>query len=88
MVARFAISSSVLVRLWTGMCVPVVLYFWKDQLTRLLCMHRSREAFTMDDKLSAAVQEAFVTMHEKDLIYRDNRLVNWYAWCICSSQLA
>jgi valyl-tRNA synthetase len=31
----------------------------------------------MDDKLSAAVLEAFLRMHDKGLIYRDNRLVNW-----------
>jgi valyl-tRNA synthetase len=37
----------------------------------------SREAFTMDDKLSVAVREAFVRLHEQGLIYRDNRLVNW-----------
>lgn len=37
----------------------------------------SREAFTMDDKLSKAVLEAFVTFHEDGLIYRDTRLINW-----------
>jgi len=37
----------------------------------------TREAFTMDDKLSVAVKEAFVRLHEQGLIYRDNRLVNW-----------
>ncbi|XRB00211.1 valyl-tRNA synthetase [Pycnococcus provasolii] len=37
----------------------------------------SREAFTMDDKLSEAVKEAFVRMHDEGCIYRDNRLVNW-----------
>jgi hypothetical protein len=31
----------------------------------------------MDEKLSHAVNEAFVQMHSKGLIYRDNRLVNW-----------
>ena len=31
----------------------------------------------MDEKLSKAVKEAFVKMHEDGLIYRDNRLVNW-----------
>lgn len=36
-----------------------------------------RSVFTMDDKLSAAVLEAFLRMHDKGLIYRDNRLVNW-----------
>ena len=37
----------------------------------------SRLAFTMDDKLSAAVLEAFLRLHKEGLIYRDNRLVNW-----------
>ena len=37
----------------------------------------SREYFTMDDKLSQAVTEAFVTLHQQGLIYRGKRLVNW-----------
>ncbi|KAI9812446.1 MAG: hypothetical protein M1827_004677 [Pycnora praestabilis] len=37
----------------------------------------SREAFTMDENLSAAVTETFVRLHEEGLIYRANRLVNW-----------
>ncbi len=37
----------------------------------------SRERFTMDDGMSAAVQEAFVRLHEDGLIYRGKRLVNW-----------
>jgi len=36
-----------------------------------------RQVFTMDDKRSAAVKEAFVRLHKEGLIYRDNRLVNW-----------
>ncbi|MFC0410477.1 valine--tRNA ligase [Roseomonas elaeocarpi] len=36
-----------------------------------------RERFTMDEGLSAAVREVFVTLHEQGLIYRDKRLVNW-----------
>ena len=35
------------------------------------------ERFTMDDGLSAAVQEVFVKLYEEDLIYRGKRLVNW-----------
>ena len=31
----------------------------------------------MDDGLSAAVLEVFVTLHRQGLIYRDRRLVNW-----------
>lgn len=37
----------------------------------------SREAFTMDENLSAAVSETFVQLHEEGIIYRANRLVNW-----------
>lgn len=37
----------------------------------------SREAFTMDKNLSAAVAENFVQLHEEGIIYRANRLVNW-----------
>ena len=36
-----------------------------------------RERFTMDDGLSEAVREVFVTLHKQGLIYRDRRLVNW-----------
>lgn len=37
----------------------------------------SRERFTLDEGLNKAVVEAFVRLYEKNLIYRDNRLVNW-----------
>jgi valyl-tRNA synthetase len=38
----------------------------------------SRERFTLDDGLSAAVRKVFVTLHKQGLIYRDKRLVNWH----------
>ena len=37
----------------------------------------SRERFTMDEGLSAAVLETFVRLYEDGLIYRGKRLVNW-----------
>ena len=37
----------------------------------------SREYFTMDPKMSAAVVEVFITLYEQGLIYRGKRLVNW-----------
>jgi len=37
----------------------------------------SRERFTMDPGLSAAVIETFVRLYEDGLIYRGKRLVNW-----------
>ena len=36
-----------------------------------------RAVFTMDPKMSKAVTEAFVRLHEDGTIYRSNRLVNW-----------
>ena len=36
-----------------------------------------RERFTLDEGLSHAVREAFVTLYEKGLIYRGPRLINW-----------
>jgi valyl-tRNA synthetase len=37
----------------------------------------SRERFTMDEGLSAAVLKVFVALHRQGLIYRAKRLVNW-----------
>ncbi|MFT5659050.1 MAG: valyl-tRNA synthetase [Gammaproteobacteria bacterium] len=37
----------------------------------------SRERFTMDEGLSAAVQKVFIQLHDENLIYRGKRLVNW-----------
>ncbi|KAG9472146.1 hypothetical protein GDO78_021153 [Eleutherodactylus coqui] len=36
-----------------------------------------RACFTMEPKLSMAVQEAFIRLHEAGTIYRSKRLVNW-----------
>ncbi|WLS08363.1 valine--tRNA ligase [Shinella sumterensis] len=37
----------------------------------------SRERFTMDEGLSEAVREVFVSLYKEGLIYRGKRLVNW-----------
>src|SRR5271170_3091929 len=37
----------------------------------------SRDRFTLDPDLSAAVTEVFVRLHAEGLIYRGKRLVNW-----------
>lgn len=37
----------------------------------------SRERFTMDEGLSEAVLEVFVSLYKDGLIYKDKRLVNW-----------
>jgi valyl-tRNA synthetase len=59
---------------------------WKDesggmifnQLKRLgASADWSRERFTMDEGLSEAVLEVFVTLYRQGLIYKDKRLVNW-----------
>jgi len=40
-----------------------------------------RERFTMDEGLSRAVREVFVSLYEKGLIYRGRRLINWCPRC-------
>lgn len=37
----------------------------------------SREQFTLNEHMSAAVIEAFVRLHEKGVIFRGQRMVNW-----------
>ena len=41
----------------------------------------NRERFTMDEGLSKAVREVFVTLFERDLLYKGNYLVNWCTSC-------
>jgi valyl-tRNA synthetase len=41
----------------------------------------SKERFTMDEGCNVAVKEVFVRLHEKGLIYRGNRLINWCPDC-------
>ena len=40
-----------------------------------------RERFTYDEGLSAAVRDVFVTLYERGLMYRGQRLVNWCPRC-------
>ncbi len=42
----------------------------------------SREYFTMDERMSRAVREAFVRLHEEGLIYRGKYIVNWCPRCV------
>lgn len=37
----------------------------------------SRERFTLDEGLSEAVKKVFVTLYEKDLLYRGEYIINW-----------
>jgi valyl-tRNA synthetase len=41
----------------------------------------TRERFTLDEGLSKSVNEAFVTLYERGLIYRGLRTVNWCPKC-------
>jgi valyl-tRNA synthetase len=49
-----------------------------EQLRRLgASCDWSRERFTLDEGLSAAVRKVFVQLYKQNLLYRDKRLVNW-----------
>ncbi|KAJ3174705.1 hypothetical protein HDU87_006954 [Geranomyces variabilis] len=59
---------------------------WKDQYASTIygqlkrvgsSMDWSRVRFTLDPPMVAAVNEAFVRLHDEGIIYRENRLVNW-----------
>jgi valyl-tRNA synthetase len=41
----------------------------------------SRERFTLDEGLSRAVRETFVTLYERGLVYKGKYLVNWCTSC-------
>ncbi|XP_070501915.1 valine--tRNA ligase [Chironomus tepperi] len=50
----------------------------KDDLKKLgTTFNWNKEYFTLDPNLSNAVNEAFIRLFEKNLIYRDNSLINW-----------
>ncbi|KAK9812933.1 hypothetical protein WJX72_005989 [[Myrmecia] bisecta] len=52
--------------------------FITQQLRRLgASCDWSRERFTLDTQLSGAVQEAFLRLHQKGLVYRGSYMVNW-----------
>ncbi len=54
----------------------------KSQLEKLGCScDWNHERFTMDEGLSRAVREAFVTLYERGLIYKGNYLVNYCPHC-------
>ncbi len=53
-----------------------------DQMKRLgASVDWSHEYFTMDERLSVAVKEAFVRLYEQGLIYRGAYIVNWCPRC-------
>ena len=50
----------------------------RQQWSKLgLGLDYSRERFTLDEGLSKAVREVFVSLYKKDLIYRGERIINW-----------
>ena len=59
----------------------LLLFFISLLIFLLFYVERSldwtREAFTMDEKLSRAVVHSFVKLHQDGLIFRAERLVNW-----------
>ncbi|MDD3422430.1 MAG: valine--tRNA ligase [Bacilli bacterium] len=59
---------------------------WKDEYADTihqqwakegLCLDYSKERFTLDEGLSDAVKEVFITLYNKGLIYRGKRIINW-----------
>ncbi|CAK8697970.1 unnamed protein product [Clavelina lepadiformis] len=49
-----------------------------NQLERLgASLDWGRQVFTLDEKYTHAVEEAFIRLHREGLIYRDERCVNW-----------
>ena len=59
---------------------------WKEESGGQICnqlrrmgasLAWSRDRFTMDESMSAAVTKVFVSLYNEDLIYRGKRLVNW-----------
>ena len=53
-----------------------------EQMKRLgASVDWSREYFTMDERLSVAVREAFVRLYAQGLIYRGAYIVNWCPRC-------
>lgn len=59
---------------------------WKEEYASIirqqwaklgLSLDYSKERFTLDEGLSDAVKEVFVTLYEKGLIYQGERIINW-----------
>ena len=54
-----------------------------DQLRAIGCsLDWPRSRFTLDEGLSRAVREVFVRLHEKGLVYRGHRIINWCPRCL------
>uniref|UniRef100_A0A183E5W6 valine--tRNA ligase n=1 Tax=Gongylonema pulchrum TaxID=637853 RepID=A0A183E5W6_9BILA len=58
-----------------------------DQLRKLGAgVDWDRACFMMDPKITRAVVHAFIELHERGIIYRSNRLVNWS--CVLRSAIS
>ncbi len=54
----------------------------KNQLKKLgVSCDWSRDRFTLDENLSKAVEEVFIRLYDKGLIYRGDRIINWCPSC-------
>ncbi|NLY45081.1 MAG: valine--tRNA ligase [Tissierella sp.] len=54
----------------------------KNQLKKLgVSCDWSRDRFTLDDNMSKAVEEVFIRLYDKGLIYRGDRIINWCPDC-------
>ena len=71
-----------------------MLFEWKEKYDTNICdqmkmmgsaLNWDRKYFTMDSHLNEAVTEAFVRLHEKGLIYRAKKMINW---CSAYSRLS
>ncbi|MCL2762189.1 MAG: valine--tRNA ligase [Treponema sp.] len=53
-----------------------------EQLARIgASVDWDRERFTLDEGLARAVREVFVSLYERELLYKGNYLVNWCTSC-------
>ena len=54
----------------------------KNQLKKLgVSCDWTRDRFTLDEMLSNAVEEVFVRLYDKGLVYRGDRIINWCPSC-------
>ena len=54
----------------------------KNQLKKLgVSCDWSRDRFTLDEDMSKAVEEVFIRLYDKGLIYRGDRIINWCPDC-------
>ncbi len=63
---------------WTNMYGTTI----EDQQRKLgISCDWNRKRFTLDEGMSKAVLEEFITLYERGLIYRGKRMINWCPYC-------